>query len=154
MEGFLISGKNGVFFNDSSVQDQWFMFWMRLINQWTLNTNGLVLVLIAVPKYICTCWMKYLMPPQSSTKRFFEWLQNSSVQLAEHSTYFSAYDSINSQSLQHFVPKTIDVLIRYLSEDLVYIVKEVWYTQNGFIKNGVNLSHFSSFIKFSSVFFS
>ena len=99
MEGFLISGKNGVFFNDSSVQDQWFMFWMRLINQWTLNTNGLVLVLIAVPKYICTCRMKYLMPPQSSTKRFFEWLQNSSVQLAEHSTYFSAYDSTKQSEL-------------------------------------------------------
>ena len=77
------------------------------------------------------------MPPQSSTKRFFEWLQNSSVQLAEHSTYFSAYDSTNSQSLQHIVPKIINVLIRYLLEDLVYIVKEVWYTQNGFIKNGV-----------------
>ena len=76
------------------------------------------------------------------------------MQLAEHSTYFSAYDSTNSQSLQHIVPKTINVLIRYPSEDLVYIVKEVWYTQYGFIKNGVNLSHFLFFVKFLSGFFS
>ena len=76
------------------------------------------------------------------------------MQQAEHSTYFSAYDSTNSQSLQHIVPKTINVSIRYLSEDLVYIVMEVWYTQNGFIKNGVYLSRFLFFIKFLSGFFS